>query len=315
MKKNLNVIGLLVVLLAMVACSSPSTPAPTPESTQPPPTKASAATEAPQSKAIVVGDVGDTPSQIIEDTQPLADYLAKNLAQYGITRGEVKVAASIDEMAQLMKDGKVDLYFDSVYPATLVSDASGAKVFIRRWKSGVSEYHTVIFASKKSGLTTLSQLKGHMMTGEQNYSTSGYMIPLAYLIKQGLTVTSDEIGFVFSGDDDNTVQWVLSGLVSAGATDNIFYGKLKPEVRDQFVVLAETESLPRQVGVLQPGIDPTLQTAITQILIDADKSDEGQAALAKFSKTTKFDLFPEGIDAALAHIRELVNTVKAARKP
>ena len=319
MQVVITVLGIL-----LLGCSAPG-PVATLEPTQPVAAGANVATQEAQGRAIVVGDIGDTPSQIIEDTQPLANYLAKNLSQYGITRGEVKVASSMDEMAQLMKDGKVDIYFDSVYPAMLISDASGGTVFIRRWKEGVSEYHTMIFANKKSNITSLDQLKGHTIAFEESFSTSGYLLPLAYMTKHGLTMTekalptdlveSNEVGYTISGNDANTIQWVLNGTTPAGAVENGAYNELRPDVKDQLIILAETESLPRHVGMMRPGIAPDLQAAITKLLLNADQNNEGKSALDKFSKTTKFDLFPEGIDAALIHIRELVSTVKAARKP
>ena len=87
-------------------------------------------------KVIVLGDISDDPGEVIEGTQPLADYLANQLADYGYTAGQVKVAASMEEMIQYLKNGEVDLYFDSAYPATVISDESGAHPFLRRWRFG-----------------------------------------------------------------------------------------------------------------------------------------------------------------------------------
>ena len=101
---------------------------------------------------IVLGDISDDPAEVIEGTQPLADYLALQLGDYGITEGQVKIPATVEEMSHLVSTGQVDLYFDSIYPATLVSDASGAHPILRRWRFGVEKYHSVIFASKESGI-------------------------------------------------------------------------------------------------------------------------------------------------------------------
>lgn len=279
----------------------------------------------PAGRAIVMGDISDDPGEVIEGAQPLANYLAANLAEFGITEGQVRVASSAEEMSELLKNGEVDLYFDSLYPATLASDATGAQPIVRRWRFGVEEYYSVIFTTKASGITTLDQLKGHMIAFDNQISTSGYVLPAVHLVGEGYTLTgkttyedevgADEIGFVFSFDDENTLQWVLNGLVSAGATDDFNFLQGFPEdVREQLVALANTDAVPRQVGLVRPGMEPELQEAIKAILIGADESEEGKAALENF-QTTQFDDFPEGIEAAQASMREVRDIVQAIPLP
>lgn len=299
------------VLLMLAACAGPSAETPQTATDQPPLT---------EGRAIVFGDISDDPGEVIEGAQPLADYVAARLDSFGITEGQVKVAASTDEMVQMLESGAVDVYFDSVYPATLVSDASGARPFLRRWRYGVEEYHTVIFASVESGITSVDDLPGHMIALDTPFSTSGYLLPAVYLTERDLnlvgkqsyddSVAGEEVGFAFSYDDENTLQWILSGLVDAGATDDYNYEVLfPPDAKEKLVVLAETESVPRQVAVARPGIDPQLLEAIKQILITAHENQEGRTALEPF-QTSRFDEFPEGIEAAQNRMREMMEIVQ-----
>jgi phosphonate transport system substrate-binding protein len=303
---------LFLLIGLLVGCAAPTvTPAPT-----------AAPTEEPAAgKPIVLGDISDDPGEVIEGAQPLADYLAAHLADYGIGEGQVRVATSADEMAQLLSNGEVDLYFDSVYPAFLISEASGAKPILRRWRYGVEEYHTVLFALKDSGIESTDDLPGHMVAFDNQYSTSGYVLPAVYLIEQGLTldfkrsyndpVGEGEVGFVFSFDDENTLQWVMSGLVAAGATDNVNYNLLFPEeAREKTLVLAETESVPRQVVMIRPGVDPDLEAAIIDLLANIHDDDTATDALEAFDLTSRFDAFPEGIEAALDNMREMKEIVQ-----
>ena len=319
----------LMVALAVAACSA-ATPTPSPEPTHLPtqaptaaPIQAATATPAGQT-TLTMGDIGSDPAVIIDGTQPIADYIASKLGKFGITKGQVKVAKDADEMTQWLKDGKVDLYFDSVYPAALISDASGAKPFIRRWKGGVEQYHTVIFAAKSSGITQVDQLNGHVIGFDNEYSTSGYVLPLAYLTEAGLTlvqkqsvtdtVGADEVGYTFSQADQNTIQWVVSGKLAAAATDNVTYDKLPDDVKSQLVIVAETEALPRQVGIIRPGIPDDLKNALVQVLVNAGTDPDAAAALKSFQGTTKFDEFPQGIEQALTRIHQLEDIVKSAKK-
>jgi phosphonate transport system substrate-binding protein len=271
-------------------------------------------------KAIVLGDISDEPAETIEGTQPMADYLAARLGEYGITRGEVKIAPDLETMTQWMADGEVDIYFDSPYPVLVVSQETGAVPILRRWKYGVSAYHSVFIARKDSGLTSLADLSGRMVAFEESFSTSGYMLPLAYLIEQGMNpvekadmetaVAPDEVGYLFSTADNTTIQWVVSGRVPIGVVDNVTFELLIPEeTREGLTILAATEDVPRQMVLLRSGIEPELAEAIQTILIGVDESEEGQAALETFL-TTKFDEFPEGAEAALARMQTLYGLVQ-----
>ena len=313
MKKNIaSLILLNLLLIFLVACSPLTTPQPTATLPQASPT--------PEGRTLVLGDISDDPSEVIEGAQPLADYLAEQLQPYGVTQVEIRVARSTDEMTELLRSGEVDIYFDSVYPATLMSDATGASIILRRWRFGVEQYRSVIFASKASGITQLSQLPGQMVAMDAPYSTSGFMLPAVRMTEQGLklagkaayteAVAAGEVGFVFSYDDENTLQWVLSGFVSAGVTDDYNFDIAFPrEVIQDLVVLARTEYTPRQVVVARAGLEETLLQAIKKTLIVMDENAAGQAALEPF-QTSQFDEFPEGIDQALQRMRAMMRIVQ-----
>jgi len=228
-------------------------------------------------------------------------------------------------MIQLLASGEVDLYFDSTYPATLVSDAAEARIILRRWRFGVEEYQSVIFASEASGITSIDQLPGHMVAMDAPYSTSGFVLPSVLLIENGFKlagkeryddlVAEDEIGFVFSYDDENTLQWVLNGFTAAGVTDDFHFDVDFPrDAADQLVELARTESTPRQVAVIRSGLDEELVQAIVRVLTTMHETEAGAAALEPF-QTTKFDEFPEGIESATARMREMMELVKDIQLP
>jgi len=312
---KINPVFIYAIVLVLTSCgggqTATSTVAPSPEPVE--------------TRAIVFGDISDDPAEVIDGTQPLADYLASQLGDYGITEGQVRVASSTDEMASLLASGEVDLYFDSTYPATLISDKAGARIILRRWRFGVEQYHGVIFASVASGITSIEQLPGHMIAMDAPYSTSGFLLPSVLLLENDLTLTSkksygdpvadNEIGFVFSYDDENTLQWVLSGLTEAGVTDDFHFDVDFPkDVTAQLVELARTESTPRQVAVVRSGLDDELIQAIVRVLTTMHETEAGAAALEAF-QTTKFDEFPEGIETATTRMREMMELVGGIQIP
>ena len=316
-RKHFLVAALALILLLLAGCSSP-TADPTATAVPPQPTPLpETAVEA--AGVIVLADISDEPAKKIERFQPLADYLAANLTEYGIGSGEVKIAPDMETMIQWLQTGEVDVYIDSLYPAMLISEASGAAPILRRWKKDVAEYHTVFFTMAGSGLTSIEDLAGRMIAFEDANSTSGYMLPLAYLVEAGLNpvekarpdtaVSPDEVGFVFSGDDLNTLQWVVGGTVIAGATDNANYEELVAESDAELMILAETESVARNVVLMRGDMDAELVTAVTDLLLGLDETAAGLEILDIF-KTAQFDEFPEGAENAWNRMRALYEMVQ-----
>ncbi|MBK8985623.1 MAG: PhnD/SsuA/transferrin family substrate-binding protein [Chloroflexi bacterium] len=131
----------ITLFLALMGCTSST--ASTPE----------AAIAVPENRALVIGDISDEAAETIKGTQPVADYLAAQLSDFGITEGVVRIAPDLETMITWMDNGEVDTYFDSPYPSLVISEATGATPILRRLKYGVDEYHTVFFQPRRGRLS------------------------------------------------------------------------------------------------------------------------------------------------------------------
>ncbi len=260
---------------------------------------------------IVIADVSQEPTKQIKRFQPMADYLASSLGKFGIHTGEVQMAPDVRTISAWMRAGTVDLYFDSIYPAMVVNDEAGAIPILRRWKGGEAVYYSLLFARADSGLKRLTDLKGRMLGFEHAYSTTGYFLPMTMLLMAGLhpvekaradaAVDMRDVGYIFTQDDYNTIQWVFSGRVASGATDNLSFTRKIPETtRASLVVLAKSPLIARHVVLARPNMDPALVEAIRSVLKGMDRASEGQAVLDAFEKTARFSDFQGKTELAWA---------------
>lgn len=268
-------------------------------------------------ETIVLGDISNNPAKKITRYQPMADYLAENLQEFGIGRGDVKIAPNLDTMGEWLKAGAVDIYFDSPYPAMIVSDRSGSQMLLRRWKGGQEEYYGVFITMNDRGIQSLEDLKGKIMAFDDPYSTSGYFLPVARLAESGFqlvevksdsaTVPEDKIGYIFTGDDENIIQWVISGKVDAGVVDIDTFETIPQESRQEFTLLAKTKTVPRQMVSVRQDLDPELREKIKSILINMDRTEAGKEVLTQFEETSKFDDFPA--EQSIKELKKLYKSI------
>ncbi len=272
------------------------------------------ATSAESDGAIILTDVDFDPESLIPETQPVADYLAKHLQRAGISQGKVNIAPDVETVTQWMNSGEANLYFDSVYPVMTVLRRTGGTPILRRWKDGVAEYNTYFVVRGDSDIKAIADLQGQMITLQEPSSSSGFMFPMGYLLDRELNpvekaevnhaVADDEIGYVFSGQEEVTIEWILDGKVVAGAVDSETWSELPAQVQEQLKIIAETDKFPRHVVLAGPTLSKEQIAALKTTLLKMDDSKQGREALSTFSETAQFDEFPEGAEATIAHFQK-----------
>jgi phosphonate transport system substrate-binding protein len=250
-------------------------------------------------RTLVIGSVSDDPEEEAEVFQPFIDHVATRLGDVGVTSGEVRVAPSIAEMADMLRSGEVDLYVDSMNGISSVVAQGAGVPMLRRWKDGAPEYHSVVVARRDSGITSVEQLRGHTVAFEEETSTDGYFLPAATLLGVGLPMTPvvepsspvapDQVGYLFTGDDENTVFLVLDGRVDAGALSGEDLGEAAGSRADDLVVVTRTIDVPRHGVVGRTQLDPALATELTAVLGTLHETAEGRSVLEEFDGTERFD--------------------------
>ncbi|MEM8721129.1 MAG: phosphate/phosphite/phosphonate ABC transporter substrate-binding protein [Cyanobacteria bacterium P01_G01_bin.39] len=302
----LNTISLVLMLLSTVACSSPS------QTDSAALTRVSATQSTPnRERTIILGDVSDNPRKEIRKFQPLANYLSANLSQFD--QGQVKIAPDLETMIAWLKTGEVDIYIDSPYPAMRAINQAQARPILRRWKKGHAEYHSLIFSLDESQISSLSDLQGKTVAFDHPASTTGFMLPLSKLLEANLSpqevrsanssVSQDRVGYVFSYEDSNSIEWLLSGKVAAAAIDNQSYDKLPTAIKDTTIILAETEKIPRHLVLVRSNMPLEVTQDISAQLLLMEETEAGKAVLEQFDRTKKFDKFP--VEENLARMQQL----------
>lgn len=300
----------LALLLAACGAEDADGPTATPES-------GSAGQETGERTTIVISNVDSSnPAQKIEEFQPLADYLAANLEDSGITIGEVVVARDTSEMARMMSDGESDLYIDAAIPSLEVCEESGCIFALEQWKGGTATLAGVFITTEDSGVASLEDLQGKVIMLEQPHSTVGHILPLLTLEQAGITtvtvdspeaeVGEDEVGYYVSSGGQTSMNLLLNGEIAAMAIGERAYRQFSPDVQEQVTIFAETIGAPSQIVSFRSDLDPELQEEIVRLMVELDETEEGQAILVAMRETEKFEEIPDDVVTDLEELYEVV---------
>lgn len=265
---------------------------------------------------LFIGAISSNPGEEIKITYPFAEYLANQLQDMGIKKGNVVVTTGISTMADKLRAQEVDIYIDSPYPIVAVSRLVETKILLRRWKKGKAEYNSKFVVPADSPMQTMADLKGKMVAFEDEYSTSGYFLPKSELVKNNFTlkeytdksshVDPENVGFVFSKGKSTTLLWTMRGLVDAGGVGGHDIEKFNNNNPGMLRVIHETPSVPRNLVSCRADLDDALIDRIRDVLLSMEATDEGQTILQQFEKTTRFDEIPGGAEKALAPLFRVV---------
>ena len=251
--------------------------------------------------SLTVGSISNTPKEEIRKFQPFINHLVASLTDSNIKVGRVMIASSLQEMSELINQGLVDIYLDSPFPIIAIQKKTDSTAFVRRWKKGVREYNSVIFVRKDSGIKSLNDLTGKIISFEEEFSTSGYFLPKATLLNKNYSlvekrskkspVAQNKIGYIFSYDDETSMVWVLRKKVAAAALSKKAFNVLSKSKRDDLVILKESLFVPRQIMVHRPNLPEKLIANIKDVLLEMHKNESGRKILKDFSKTKQFEIF------------------------
>ena len=233
------------------------------------------------------------------------DYVARKLSSGAAIEGKVVVAATVVELAKLLDQRAVDFYMESPYPTYIVNGVHGAgKLLLRRWKSGMAEYRSLILTKKGSGVSRVQDLRGKMIAFEDPESTSGYFLPKFFLQRNDLklaekpradaSVAPAEVGYVFAKSQDQLLEMVLSGQVAAATFSDDDYGMLKENSKANLEIVAQTELLPRHLVSVRKDLAPALTERLGLVLLSMSDDDQGRKIMLNTDNTTKFDPLPGG---------------------
>jgi phosphonate transport system substrate-binding protein len=246
----------------------------------------------PDNPIVVAFEPSGTSQEITAGGQELLDLLSQ---ETGLTFKGV-VPTSYAALTEAMGSGNAQIGWMATFAYILAHQKGYADVALITNRFGSDHYGSQFLANADSGFTpapdqpgteaeldTLLQFKGKVACFADPESTSGYVIPLIFLKKAGLT-DADIPDPVFTGGHTQTVQALYDGGICdygptyVDARSNI--ADDHPDVTDKVVVIYQTEAIiPNDNMSYAPDLPQDLRDQITAAMVKIADTEDGKTAL------------------------------------
>jgi phosphonate transport system substrate-binding protein len=256
----------------------------------------------------------------MQDNSMRAQLLSKYLTSQLNIPVEVIDVSGYAPTIEAMHTGKIDIATFGPLGYILASKKAGAEAIVSTGDATgkLASYNSIIAVPKSSSLHSIDDLKAHAKDVTFMFvdpaSTSGYLIPRAYLQGIGINPDRDFGKVIFAGSQVASILTIKSGKVDAGSVMQqiliprlIAMGKLAP---DDLRILWTSGPIPRSPISVRGSLPGPLKEKIRQALLDIPQKNP--ALWDVFKKTYRMpDLtFVSVHDSTYDGLRKFANQLK-----
>ncbi|MEW6149490.1 MAG: phosphate/phosphite/phosphonate ABC transporter substrate-binding protein [Bradyrhizobium sp.] len=218
-----------------------------------------------------------TPAITVKEFEPVFAHVANEIgATYSLVSPESWAAISV-----AMSNGHIDLGWLGPWGYVLAHHRSGVEVVATAKYRGKPIYHAIVEGRPGLPIKRFPQdAKGLKLSLSDQGNTSGWLIPYAHLLKEGVDPRSFfqlREGATFG----NNVMMIQQGLVDLGSNmDRGRYGMIEAGEMDpnKVQVYWTSDPLPNDAICVPKGFDPALKTRIRDIMVGLSE-DKAQSLM------------------------------------
>lgn len=210
----------------------------------------------------------ENPNQLIEDVEPVVEYLEAQLGR----SVRAFVATDYAGVVEALRNGSADMGFMGPLQYVVSHREAKAEVILGEVYGGRSWYTSHLFVRRDSGLGKPADLKGKSIAFVDPISSSGFLYPLQIFIESGLVKNRDAAeryfdNIYFAGGDEQALRAVLNGFVDAAGIGEFAFQLLRPEEREQILKIGESPRIPSHCVVVRAGLDRRLVAKAKEALL------------------------------------------------
>lgn len=197
--------------------------------------------------------VGFTPSaeteKIATTVKPLENILSKKLG----VKVKSYLATDYTALIEALGSNKVDIAFLPPFGYVLANEKYKSEIILKAIRNGHAFYRSQ-FVVRKGTAKSINDLKGKIWAYPDAASTSGYIFPKAYMIKNGINPDKFFKDRIQTGSHDNAILAVYNKEADLATTFEGAENRLIKEykdIKDKLEVIAYTDSIPNDGIVIR----------------------------------------------------------------
>ena len=265
----------------------------------------------------IFGGSGDNKGSVKKAMELFKIYLQKKLKK------EVKfyIATDYTAVIEALHAKKAQIGYLSPFSYVLAAQKKDITPLVVIGQNGKpSMYHSIIFASAKSGISNLDQLKHNAKNLSLSFSdpasTSGHLIPFAFLQSIDLDPDKKFKQVMFSGSHAATVLSVTSNKIDIGCSTKEYgtdillrKGLIK---KDDFMILWESEPIVASPIVIRNDIDVKFAEKMKNIYLNLHNDDSTvfNAYISLFHTNANELSYMPTYDSLYNGVRVIANGIK-----
>jgi phosphonate transport system substrate-binding protein len=231
--------------------------------------------------------MGFVPSENAQTVTVNAKKLTDLLTSQTGVKLKSYVSSDYTGLIEAMKGGHVQFAWLGPFGLVLAEKQAGAKVLLKCVRFGRSTFYSAIIVRTDSPYKNIKDLKGKTIGWADPASSSGYIVPKASLINDGIDPDRFFGRQIFTGGHDTVVLGVINKSIDAGAT---FTNEPDAQTGAWTMLAAmrpEYKKMIRAVYVTKPIPNDVVATTDKFYADHKDVVDKVTAALEKLHETTE----------------------------
>jgi phosphonate transport system substrate-binding protein len=265
----------------------------------------------------VFGGSGDNNGSVKKAMELLKNYLEKKLDK----KIKLYITTDYTSVIEALHANKAQIGYLSPFSYVLAAQKKDITPIVAIGANGKpSIYHSIIFTNNQSGILDIEALKkkaAHLsLSFSDPASTSGHLIPFAYLQSIGLNPDKNFKQIVFSGSHAATVLAVTSHKIDIGCSTKEYGTDILVRKgliqKNDFTILWESDPIVASPIVISKEINKQLAEKIKQLYLNLHKDDSTVFnAYIKLYHTNPSELAYMSIDDSLYNgVRKIANSIK-----
>ena len=276
----------------------------------------------PMANEFVIGRISTLPEESLKNLAEMSGFLSDHLVSTkGLRFREIVVPDTLT-MAALLKASKVDMISETPVAAIALEQSCSAEILLREWKSGVPDYVSLMVTRRDTQINSLEDLRGHVVAFEDRGSTSGFLLPFAYMRLRGLkleelasrkaTPLPDTVGYVFAGHEINIASLVARDIVDAGAISDLNWDdprEVPPGIKERLRVFFVSAPVMRSVVLVRKSLPATIKAELVATLSAMHEDGIGREVMQRYHGVHRYDPINSQLVAQLEQVRTLYHVV------